>query len=311
MCDGFADDGYQVSAPALFDRYETGVDIGYSPDEITRGRCAEGRARPRTPRCSMSRRRAMRLADVGKVGIVGYCWGGFITWDERIAAVGLACAIAYYGGGMIEAIAEKPACPLMGHFGEWDKMIPVAGVDRLKAAHPDIEVFIYPADHGFNCDQRGSYDAMFGEARPRAHFGFSARERRLTARAAARGIGGTGVASPGPRGARGAAVTFLQSTLSAPGKLLARGRRVRGTDIPSTEDVIITEFCFSTPRIIMQRCRASIITPTPRASMDSMPRAEICSVSRSCNCEPAREHVHHPGQLAHAEHPPAGYVARY
>ncbi len=159
VCDGFADDGYRVIAPALFDRYETGVDIGYSPDEIARGRALKARATTDAALLDVAAARDA-LAEVGKIGIVGYCWGGFIAWMSASRLSGLACAIAYYGGGMIEAIAEKPACPLMGHFGEWDKVIPVAGVDRLKAAHPDIEVFIYPADHGFNCDQRGSYDAI-------------------------------------------------------------------------------------------------------------------------------------------------------
>jgi carboxymethylenebutenolidase len=60
---------------------------------------------------------------------------------------------------MLEAIAETPKCPVMAHFGERDSMIPVDGVKRLAAAHPHVQVFIYAADHGFNCDQRGSYDA--------------------------------------------------------------------------------------------------------------------------------------------------------
>jgi carboxymethylenebutenolidase len=68
--------------------------------------------------------------------------------------------VPYYGGGMPDAIGETPRCPVMAHFGEWDQMIPVAAVDKLKAAHPDIEVFIYAADHGFNCDQRASYDPI-------------------------------------------------------------------------------------------------------------------------------------------------------
>ena len=60
---------------------------------------------------------------------------------------------------MLEAASEKPKCPIMAHFGERDAHIPVDGVRKLAAAHPEAQVFIYPADHGFNCDQRGSYDA--------------------------------------------------------------------------------------------------------------------------------------------------------
>src|SRR5690606_37909984 len=54
--------------------------------------------------------------------------------------------------------------------------------------------------------------------------------------------------------------------------------------MPSTEEVTMVEFCFSTPRIIIHRCRASIITPTPLAPTSSMTTREISSVRRSCSC---------------------------
>ena len=158
VCDGFAKDGYVVIAPALFDRYERNVDIGYTADDIARGRALKAKA---TTDAALQDIAAARdaLSDAGKVGIVGYCWGGFITWMSACRLSGFACAVAYYGGGMLEAIAETPKCPVMAHFGERDSMIPVDGVRRFAAAHPDVELFIYAADHGFNCDQRGSYDA--------------------------------------------------------------------------------------------------------------------------------------------------------
>jgi carboxymethylenebutenolidase len=92
------------------------------------------------------------------VGIVGYCWGGLITWLAACRLKGLACAVSYYGGGILEAAAEQPKCPVIAHFGERDHVIPVAGVRGFGEAHPDVGVYIYAADHGFNCDQRGSYD---------------------------------------------------------------------------------------------------------------------------------------------------------
>jgi carboxymethylenebutenolidase len=72
---------------------------------------------------------------------------------------GFACAIPYYGGGMLEAPAERPKCPVIAHFGERDTGIPIEGVRKFASAHPEIQVYTYAADHGFNCDQRGSYDA--------------------------------------------------------------------------------------------------------------------------------------------------------
>ena len=158
VCDGYAADGYLAIAPALFDRYERGVDIGYSPAEIARGVQLKGKANINHALRDVDAARAL-AASTGKVGVVGYCWGGYVAWMSAARLSGLACAVPYYGGGMLEAGAEQPRCPVMCHFGERDGNIPVAGVRQFAAAHPDVQVFIYDADHGFNCDQRGSYDA--------------------------------------------------------------------------------------------------------------------------------------------------------
>jgi len=159
VCDGYAADGYVAIAPALFDRYERGVDIGYTPPDIARGRELKALSKAEAALLDVAAARAA-AASAGKVGVIGYCWGGYIAWLSAARLPGFACAIAYYGGGMTDAIAEKPKCPVMAHFGERDTMIPVAGVNALAAAHPTAKVFLYPADHGFNCDQRGSYNAQ-------------------------------------------------------------------------------------------------------------------------------------------------------
>ena len=158
VCDGFAADGYVAIAPALFDRYQRNVDIGYTPDDIARGRELKAGAGTDAALHDVAAARDA-AASAGRVGIVGYCWGGFIVWMSAARLPGFACAIAYYGGGILDAGDEQPKCPLMAHFGERDTMIPVAGVEKLAAAHPEVQVFVYAADHGFNCDQRKSYDA--------------------------------------------------------------------------------------------------------------------------------------------------------
>jgi carboxymethylenebutenolidase len=158
VCDGFAADGYVAVAPALFDRYQRDFDIGYTAEDIARGRELKAKA---TTAAALSDVAAARVAaaGAGRVGIVGYCWGGFIAWMSAARLPGFACAVPYYGGGILDAGDEKPQCPLMAHFGERDAMIPAAGVKQLAAAHPETQVFLYAADHGFNCDQRKSYDA--------------------------------------------------------------------------------------------------------------------------------------------------------
>ena len=91
--------------------------------------------------------------------MIGYCWGGYVAWMAAARESAFACAVPYYGGGILEAKDERPRCPVVAHFGELDKGIPVAGVREFAAAHPEVQVFIYAADHGFNCDQRAAFDA--------------------------------------------------------------------------------------------------------------------------------------------------------
>ena len=95
----------------------------------------------------------------GKVAVVGYCLGGTVAWAAAGRLSGLSAAVGYYGGGIIGLNDLKPRVPTLLHFGEKDQHIPLVGVREVAAAHPDVEVHIYPADHGFNCDHRESYDA--------------------------------------------------------------------------------------------------------------------------------------------------------
>jgi carboxymethylenebutenolidase len=158
VADGFAADGYVAIAPAMFDRAQKNFDVGYTPPDIEKGR--ELRAKI-TPDMAMKDVQAAvkEAGKAGKVGIVGYCWGGFVAWMASAKVSGLTCAVPYYGGGILDNTDIEPKVPVMGHFGEKDSMIPVAGVKKLAEKHKKQQIFIYPADHGFNCDQRGSYHA--------------------------------------------------------------------------------------------------------------------------------------------------------
>ncbi len=158
VADGYAADGYLAIAPALFDRVQRNVDLGYTPDDIAKGR--EIRGKVTSDMALKDAEAAIKAAaSAGKVGIVGYCWGGLITWLAAGKLPGLSAAVAYYGGGILDNAELEPKVPLMGHFGDQDQHIPVEGVKKLAEKHKQHPIFIYSADHGFNCDHRGSYNA--------------------------------------------------------------------------------------------------------------------------------------------------------
>lgn len=159
VADGYAADGYLAIAPALFDRVERGVELGYTDADIQRGfalktACADDNALLDI---------AAALAHVraaGKTGIVGYCWGGLLSWLAACKVDGLSAASSYYGGGMPGQSGLAARCPVLAHFGELDTHIPLDGVRAFAAAQPGVNLQLYPGgQHGFNCDQRGSFDA--------------------------------------------------------------------------------------------------------------------------------------------------------
>ena len=159
VADGYAKDGYLAIAPAMFDRVQRGYDTGYSQPEIQAGIAIMQK---------LDWKQAMLDADAavteakkaGKVGIVGYCWGGTVSWVAAARLAGLTCSAPYYGGGMPGFIGEKPKIPTMCHFGELDQSPTLEQSRAIAKAHPGITAHFYPgAGHGFNCDQRGSYHA--------------------------------------------------------------------------------------------------------------------------------------------------------
>jgi carboxymethylenebutenolidase len=158
VCDGYAQAGYVALAPALFDRVGPGIELGYEGDDMTRGvEIAMGKLE--MPNTMSDVQAAIDyLANDGKVGVVGYCFGGLLTWLSAASANNVACASGYYGGGIAKSIDQTPKVPTILHFGELDAHIPMPDVKAIDEAHPEIIVYTYDADHGFNCDHRASYN---------------------------------------------------------------------------------------------------------------------------------------------------------
>ncbi|HEX8167287.1 MAG TPA: dienelactone hydrolase family protein [Beijerinckiaceae bacterium] len=164
VADGFAADGFLAVAPALFDRIGPGITLGYSQDEIQEGIGLKGQSSTENTLADIAAARDF-VKDAGKTGVIGYCWGGFLAWVSATRLPGFAAAVSYYGGGIGGVAEEKPRCPVLMHFGEKDHAIPLTDVDKVRAAQPTgVEIHVYPAGHGFNCDERGSYDAESAKA---------------------------------------------------------------------------------------------------------------------------------------------------
>lgn len=165
VADGYAQAGYLAIAPATFARAKTGVELGYTPDDMNAGfalkTAIENLPAPGVMADIQAAVNHVAEQCKGKVGVVGYCWGGLLTWRSAALVSGLSAAVPYYGGGVTtEAEAQrKPLCPVLAHFGEKDHWIPLDTVETFKKAQPGVEVHVYAADHGFNCEARGSHDA--------------------------------------------------------------------------------------------------------------------------------------------------------
>ena len=156
VADDFAAQGYVTIAPCLYDRVRRGIELGYSEADVQQGRGY---------RLQIPKEKTLLdltacinvIKHSGRVSIVGYCWGGTLAY---IAACELPvfCAVSYYGGQIKDHLDKSPRRPVMYHFGEKDPHIPMSDVDKIRAADPNGVFHLYPADHGFNCDERGSYD---------------------------------------------------------------------------------------------------------------------------------------------------------
>lgn len=156
VADRYAGEGYVAIAPALFDRVAPGYETGYSPEDIAAGRALMERIDQQSALADIATTVASAAGD-GKVAVIGYCWGGTLAWRAAAHVGGLACAVAYYGGSIAKFAAERPACPMLLHFGEKDSTPSPADARAVVSAHPSVSAHFYDAGHGFNCDERGSY----------------------------------------------------------------------------------------------------------------------------------------------------------
>lgn len=163
VADRYADEGYLAVAPALFDRVERDVELAYNDADRTRGFGLKNDTGNDSPLLEVAACVAwLRAQGVRKVGVVGYCWGGLLTWLSACRVDGVDAAVPYYGGGMPDFAKEHAKCPVLAHFADQDMWIPAEGIEAFKAAQadadPPVAVHLYHAHHGFNRDGSAVYE---------------------------------------------------------------------------------------------------------------------------------------------------------
>jgi carboxymethylenebutenolidase len=158
VADGYAKDGFVAVAPALFDRIERNVELGYEGVDVQKAMSFIPLLNVDNAVTDIAAALEFAKSASGKeAGVVGYCFGGTLAW---LAATRLhpGAAVGYYGGRIGNYAAENPSAPVMLHFGKKDTHIPAAEVEKVHAAHREVEIFWYDAGHAFNCEPRPSYN---------------------------------------------------------------------------------------------------------------------------------------------------------
>jgi carboxymethylenebutenolidase len=158
VADSYAAAGYVTIAPCLYDRIRRGIELGYTEKETQEGRGYRLQI-PKEKTLLDINSSINVVKHAGRVAVIGYCWGGTLAY---LAACDLpiSCAVSYYGGQIVrEHLGKSPRRPVMYHFGEKDPYIPASDVEKIRAADPTGIFHVYPADHGFNCEERAAYDA--------------------------------------------------------------------------------------------------------------------------------------------------------
>ena len=171
VTDRYANLGFAGVAPALFDRAEPGVELGYADADVACGRALRGRfswdlslddiraaveSVRFAGRAGESPRATHNAPLPGRVGVIGYCWGGSMTW-RAAANLPIDAAVCYYGAQIVDYLGEKPKCPTLLIFGDQDTSIPPDTVGAIRGAHPEVAVETFAGAHGFACDHRAAY----------------------------------------------------------------------------------------------------------------------------------------------------------
>lgn len=157
VCDSYCSEGYEVLAPALFDREEPGFIA--SPDDIQKGVVLAYERHPFELSVADAKTCVHELKKKGIVFAVGYCYGGSVAWALACRSDELAAMSSYYGKLAPQMADEKPKCPAICHFGRNDPSIPLDAVQQMIQMRPETTVYVYDAGHGFNSNRPTHHNA--------------------------------------------------------------------------------------------------------------------------------------------------------
>ena len=158
VCEGYAEKGWEVIAPSLFDRESQKIELNYDADGVARGHALKNSVDSFSEidiaACCNHFLNGLKLA------VVGYCWGGSLAWRVACCNPRFDAAVCYYGGEIPSLSSRKPYCPVQAHFGKQDSTIPVSDVKNFIRLRPEVETYIYDAEHGFSCHHRKQYHQL-------------------------------------------------------------------------------------------------------------------------------------------------------
>ncbi|MFT4114291.1 dienelactone hydrolase family protein [Silvibacterium sp.] len=158
VTDQYAKAGFLAVAPALFDRVERGVELKYDGSDREKALSFMPKIGIEAMNLDTDAAVAYARAETQKkTGIVGYCLGGSIAWLAAVRGT-VDAAVGYYGGMIAKSADAVLKAPVILHFGSKDDHIPEEQRAKIAAAHPEVPIYLYEAGHGFNCDQKPSFE---------------------------------------------------------------------------------------------------------------------------------------------------------
>ncbi|MCG8493050.1 MAG: dienelactone hydrolase family protein [Sneathiellales bacterium] len=167
VCDRYAANGFTTIAPALFDRKEKAIELNYDEAGIAKGLDYKNSI-PAEDSLRDIEAAIAELTEQSTISVIGYCWGGFLSYMAACKLNDLSKAVCYYGGGIPAQKTLAPQIPTLLHFGEEDHAIPMDSVQEFIKERPETDVHLYKTGHGFNCDARAGYNkaaAILAESR--------------------------------------------------------------------------------------------------------------------------------------------------